>query len=199
MKGVEGYEQGKDQKTEFISIWYSNSHKYFCVIYIYLCFEQWNRLENCLNYDRIRLAHIRGFRINKKFKEIDEQATKEWYNASSEWDCSCGFCRNFLTLAHKRELPVLVLAILDNLHIPPEKATYVCGLYSDSKGGCCQFSYCIAGTIIGGNERVSARKSWGDVCCCHDPYPYGAPDFPKPHFDLEFSVVLPFLEVTYEK
>ena len=131
--------------------------------------------------------------------EIDEKATREWYDAASEWGCSCGSCRNFLTLAYKRELPAPVLAALDDLHIPPEKATYVCELYSDSKGSCYQFSYRIAGTIIDGNERVSARKSWGDVCCCHDPYPYGAPDFSKPHFDLEFSVVLPFLEVTYEK
>lgn len=35
LKGVGVYEQRKDQKTEFISIWYCNSHKYFCVIYIY--------------------------------------------------------------------------------------------------------------------------------------------------------------------
>ena len=108
--------------------------------------------------------------------EIDEKATREWYDAASEWGCSCGSCRNFLTLAYKRELPAPVLAALDDLHIPPEKATYVCELYSDSKGSCYQF-----------------------VCCCHDPYPYGAPDFPKPHFDLEFNVVLPLSEVTYEK
>ena len=38
LKGVGVYEQRKNQKTEFISIWYCNSHKYFCVIYIYLCF-----------------------------------------------------------------------------------------------------------------------------------------------------------------
>lgn len=100
--------------------------------------------------------------------EIDEKATREWYDAASEWGCSCGSCRNFLTLAYKRELPAPVLAALDDLHIPPEKATYVCELYSDSKGSCYQFSYRIAGTIIDGNERVSARKSWGAVCCCHD-------------------------------
>ena len=27
--------------------------------------------------------------------------------------------------------------------------------------------------------------------CCHEPYTYGAPGFPTPHFDLEFWVRLP--------
>ena len=27
--------------------------------------------------------------------------------------------------------------------------------------------------------------------CTHEPYPYGAPGFPTPHFDLEFWVRLP--------
>ena len=30
-----------------------------------------------------------------------------------------------------------------------------------------------------------------EVKCCHEPYPYGAPDFPEPHFDLEFYATLP--------
>lgn len=31
------------------------------------------------------------------------------------------------------------------------------------------------------------------VHCCHDPYPYGAPNFPEPHFDLEFYATLPWV------
>ena len=30
-----------------------------------------------------------------------------------------------------------------------------------------------------------------EVLCCHETYPYGAPGFPEPHFDLEFWVRLP--------
>jgi succinate dehydrogenase/fumarate reductase flavoprotein subunit len=29
--------------------------------------------------------------------------------------------------------------------------------------------------------------------CCHETYPYGAPGFPEPHFDLEFYAVLPWV------
>ena len=27
--------------------------------------------------------------------------------------------------------------------------------------------------------------------CCYETYPYGAPNFPEPHFDLEFFEILP--------
>lgn len=30
-----------------------------------------------------------------------------------------------------------------------------------------------------------------EAYCGHNPYPYGAPGFPEPHFDLEFWVWLP--------
>lgn len=49
--------------------------------------------------------------------EIDESATRKWYENAEEWGCDCG-----------------------------------------------------------------------DVYCRHETYPYGAPGFPTPHFDLEFWV-----------
>lgn len=119
--------------------------------------------------------------------EIDEVRTHSWYATAKGWGCDCGNCRNFLTLARERKLPALVLEHLDKLSIPPEKATYVCQLYSDRSGQHYQFSYRIAGNILSGEgtERIGR--------CCHEPYPYGAPDFPKPHFDLEFWITLPWV------
>lgn len=132
--------------------------------------------------------------------EIDEKATKDWYATADEWNCECGDCRNFLSLAHKRYLPAPVIAILDHFHIPPEKATYVCKLYSDKDGFCYQFSYRIAGRIISGNEQLSVTQNWGCGRCCHESYPYGAPGFPEPHFDVEFSMTLPWiLDTTKER
>jgi hypothetical protein len=74
----------------------------------------------------------------------------------------------------------------DKLGIPPEKATYVCHIYADGDGHHYQFSYRIVGNILGGEVAMGFSR------CCHEPYPYGAPGFPEPHFDLEFWMTLPF-------
>ncbi|MBE6955233.1 MAG: hypothetical protein E7449_04905 [Ruminococcaceae bacterium] len=37
------------------------------------------------------------------------------------------------------------------------------------------------------------RELAGSVRCSHESYPYGAPGFPEPHFDLEFSLKLPWI------
>lgn len=123
--------------------------------------------------------------------EVDEAATRAWYARASEWECACGNCRNFLAVAAEKRLPAPALEALAVLGIPAEKATYVGELYPTETGNCYQFSYRIAGNIQG-TEAV-ARYSWGTGGCTHVPYPYGAPDFPAPHFDLEFSVELPWI------
>ena len=127
-----------------------------------------------------------GFQVT-----IDQTATKNWYAAACEWSCECLHCRNFLYLARQRALPAPILKILDALSIPPEKATYVSELYPVKTGHCYQFSYRIAGSILSGDEHISVMQDWGSARCCHEPYPYGAPDFPEPYFDLEFDVILP--------
>ena len=119
---------------------------------------------------------------------MDEKATQTWYASAGEWGCKCGHCRNFLSLAQNRGLPATIIEMLDGLGIPLEKATYVCELYTDDKGIHYQFSYRIAGEIL--EESV---KNDGKAGCCHDPYPYGAPGFPEPHFDLEFYETLPWV------
>ena len=121
--------------------------------------------------------------------EIDKDATIKWYKESAGWGCECGHCRNFLKLAEMKKLPLYITQILDDLDIPPEKATYVGELYTDDKGILYQFSYRIAGTII----LAPSKENTEEGRCCHEPYPYGAPNFPEPHFDLEFFARLPWV------
>ena len=130
-----------------------------------------------------------GFQV-----EIDEEATRSWYAQADEWGCECGDCRNFLKIAHERALPAPLLEILDGLGIPLEKATYVCMLYNNESGYLYELSYRLAGRILSGDEmRDYLESDWGTARCWHEPYPYGAPGFPEPHFDIDFTTVLPWV------
>ena len=121
--------------------------------------------------------------------EVNLEATQNRYAQADAWDCSCGHCRNFLTHARRKTLPDVVSAVLGELNIPAEKATYVSELYTDEDGVHYQFSYRLAGTILAApSQEVTALGR-----CCHEPYPYGASNFPEPHFDLEFWVTLPWI------
>ena len=119
--------------------------------------------------------------------EIDLESTLNWYRNAHRWGCECGPCRNFVELARNCKLPASVMDVLDSLDIPPEKATYVCELYTDDAGIHYQFSYRISGKILSGQQGS------GNARCCHEPYPYGAPGFPEPHFDVEFYETLPWV------
>ena len=127
-----------------------------------------------------------GFQV-----EIDEAATKKWYDKAEEWGCDCGDCRYFVALAEKRELPLVVLEVLDQFGITPEKATYVCEMITEDYWILYQFSYRMAGKILKERDGKAPDPGKVEVLCCHEPYPYGAPGFPEPHFDLEFWVRLP--------
>lgn len=121
--------------------------------------------------------------------EVNLDATQNWYAQANAWSCSCGHCQNFLTHARRKTLPDVVSAVLGELNIPAEKATYVSELYTDEEGIHYQFSYRIAGSILAApSQEVTALGR-----CCHEPYPYGAPHLPKPNFDLEFWVTLPWI------
>ena len=124
-----------------------------------------------------------GFQV-----EFDRAATLDWYASSKEWSCECAHCRNFLALAKAKMLPASVMDALNMLGIPPEKATYVCELYTDEEGVHYQLSYRLAGSILAEPKEPEAEGR-----CCHEPYPYGAPGFPQPHFDLEFWMTLPWI------
>lgn len=125
--------------------------------------------------------------------EIDEAATAQWYAAQQPWGCDCGDCRNFLELARQNKLPEPVHTVLHELNIAADKATYVCEIIPKDDGHLYQFSYRLAGRILNGEPAKGTAEEWGEVRCCHEPYPYGAPGFPAPHFDLEFWVTLPWV------
>ena len=85
-----------------------------------------------------------------------------------------------------------VYDLLDSLGIPLEKATYLCSLYKTEEGILYQVSYRVAGNILSATEQD--KNAAGR--CIHETYPYGAPDFPQPHFDVEFYSTLPHGEDT---
>lgn len=123
--------------------------------------------------------------------QIDEAATAQWYSKQESWGCECADCRNFVALAKQKKLPEHIHSVLNELKIDPDKATYVCEIIPKDNGHLYQFSYRIAGRILNEDDANSATAEWGEIRCCHEVYPYGAPDFPTPHFDLEFWVTLP--------
>ena len=136
---------------------------------------------------------------------VDEQATADYYAQAPDWDCICGHCRNFLALARARKLPAEILEILDELCIPPEKATYVCELYYDEgwreKGLLYEVSWRVAGTVVKQPEsRENEGTPWGPpaqlrdtwLMLGHETCPV-AEDFPQPHFDLDISLYLPWM------
>ena len=67
------------------------------------------------------------------------------------------------------------------------------------KGLLYQFSWRAAGKILAqpGEERGGwgpvVKRPWGGLQLGHEDYPYGAPDFPEPHFDLEGGMYLPWI------
>lgn len=125
--------------------------------------------------------------------EVEEKATREWYETALEWDCDCGDCRNFLALAKQKKLPHPVQELLSRLSIPPEMATYVCELCPTERGHLYEFSYRICGRILEEQKDNYHPYPWGSVRCWHEDYPYGAPGFPAPHFDLSFCAELEWI------
>ena len=136
--------------------------------------------------------------------EVDEQATRACYAQAPEWDCPCGHCRNFVALARERKLPEELLAILDSLSIPPEKATYVCELDDrdwKEKGVLYEISWRLAGAVVKKPEsRENEGTPWGPpswlrscwLMLGHETCPV-EPDFPEPNFDLDVSLYLPWV------
>ena len=136
--------------------------------------------------------------------QVDEQATRDCYAQAPDWDCPCGHCRNFVVLARERKLPEELLAILDSLSIPPEKATYVCELDDrdwKEKGVLYEISWRLAGAVVKKPEsRGNEGTKWGppvrlpgfQLMLGHEVCPV-EPDFPEPNFDLDVSLYLPWV------
>ena len=136
--------------------------------------------------------------------QVDLETTRSYYAHAPDWDCICGHCRNFVALARERQLPEELLAILDSLSIPPEKATYVCELYHDrdwrEKGLLYQLQWRVAGEILsqppeecGNGYGPQVKRPWGGVMLCHTDDNYAAPDFPEPWFAIDCTLYFPWV------
>ena len=132
---------------------------------------------------------IPGFRA-----EAGAEATREWYaHQGDEWYCMCGHCRNYVTLAKRRQLPEELLSLLDRLGIPPEKATYVCEL-----DGKLLYELCwnVSGRLLE-KSGEAASTPWGSWCLedREDQYqPSGDYlEYPAPCFILHVFIRLPWV------
>ena len=136
--------------------------------------------------------------------QVDLETTRSYYAHAPDWDCICGHCRNFVALALARKLPEELLAILDGLSIPPEKATYVCELDDrdwKEKGVRYEISWRVAGAVVKKPESLENEGTfWGppvrlpgfQLMLGHEVCPV-EPDFPEPNFDLDVSLYLPWV------
>ena len=50
------------------------------------------------------IVNVFGFQV-----QIDEVATREWYEKANEWNCECEDCRHFIDLAKKKEFQFFFL------------------------------------------------------------------------------------------
>lgn len=125
--------------------------------------------------------------------EVDEEATRAWYERVGEWDCTCGHCRNFVLLAQERQLPEEMLKVLDKLCIPPAKASYVCEIYEEGEKLFYQIAYCLPGKILEGPKgRIS--QPWGDMWCGQEMLePHETPKDGE-YFDVGFELWLPWID-----
>ena len=126
--------------------------------------------------------------------EVDEETTRAYYSDSIEWECTCGHCRNFVLLAQERRLPVDILALLDKLDIPPEKASYVCELYDKDEKIYYQVNYRLAGRVLEGPEKAASSLGETGLLCGRETAPGSADDFPEPFFDLMYFLWLPWID-----
>lgn len=126
--------------------------------------------------------------------EIDEEATRAWYEKGEEWNCTCGHCRNFMLLAEERRLPKELLEILDKLGVSPEKASYVCELYDKDEKVYYQVNYRLAGRVPEGPEKAVSSLGEIGLLCGRETAPGSADDFPEPFFDLMCFLWLPWID-----
>ena len=144
---------------------------------------------------------IYGYTVN-----VDEPATRNWYDRAEDWDCPCVRCRNFLALARQRRLPAEILEILDDFSIPPEKATYVCELYYEEdwreKGLLYELCWRLPGEVLDKPAGKDAGRDWGpgvefpwgSFALGHECAPCGeAENLPEPSFDLICTLYLPWV------
>ena len=112
-------------------------------------------------YMNMKKYDLFGYKV-----EVDKQATKEWYGKFKGWKCDCEHCKNFLLLAKKKQLPVIILDTLKEFEIPPEKPTYVCEITSKKDQLLYQFSYRMTGNVLQEKADTQEELEWGEARCC---------------------------------
>jgi len=124
--------------------------------------------------------------------ELDMEATRAWYDSAEDWGCDCWNCLNFVAAAKRREMPEELLNVLDELGIPPEKATYVCTLIEREEDGTVLYhiSYRLAGRIVSAPEKRDGEIWFEEERFGTPPWPE---DFPKPFFEMEICPYLPWV------
>ena len=127
---------------------------------------------------------IRGWRL-----EVDEEATRRWYETAKPWGCDCGHCRNYLALG-REAIDEEFLPLFDQLGILPEKAGYVCENDQEDGELLYQAQYPLVGRIL---ERGEEQEDLAILTPAEREEPDGAEGFPEPRLDLELWAWLPWV------
>ena len=129
-------------------------------------------------------VNIRGWRL-----EVDEEATRRWYQQAENWGCDCGHCRNFLALG-REAIDEEFWPLFDQLGILPEKASYICQIDQEDGDHLYQAQYPLAGRILEqGQEQDDLRILTPE----EREEPDGAEGFPEPRLELELWAWLPWV------
>lgn len=122
--------------------------------------------------------------------EVDEEATRRWYQAAPEWDCICGHCRNFMAQGDA-SFPKELRTLLAELGVQPTKASYVCQMDQKEGQQLYQIQYPLVGRILEkGTEKEEIRVLTPEERAGE---PDGAEGFPQPRIELELWLWLPWV------
>ncbi len=121
--------------------------------------------------------------------EVDEEATRRWYQTAEDWDCGCGHCRNFLAQGDAA-FPEELRACLSAMGVLPAKASYVCQMDHEGERNLYQIQYPLVGRIL---ERGPESKEVRILTPDERSEPDGAEGFPQPRIELELWLWLPWV------
>lgn len=121
--------------------------------------------------------------------EVDEEATRRWYQAAADWDCACGHCRNFVAQGDA-SFPEEIRTQLAALGVQPTKASYVCQMDQNGEQHLYQIQYPLVGRVL---EKGPETDYFRVLTPDERIEPDGAEDFPQPRMDLELWLWLPWV------
>ncbi len=121
--------------------------------------------------------------------EVDEEATRRWYESAADWDCDCGHCRNFVAQGDA-SFPEELRTVLAAFGVRPAKASYVCQIDREGEQNLYQIQYPLVGKIL---ERGPESEEFRVLTPDERTEPDGAEDFPQPRIELELWLWLPWV------